>query len=181
MLLVAPGRSVLSEQGKVKDYIIKHDAIVIGVNAVITGFDYDYIFFVNQGRYEYANKLSIMKQLKATRILLSNIKIESNANELIIGYNNVIKRGWEHFDNAVICCLRLMDYIGVKDVAIAGFDGFKDSYNESYADPFLPTINPGKKWVELNEEISSMYKDFIMNSHSCKNIEFVTDSIFNTK
>lgn len=181
VLLVAPGRSVLSEQGKVKDYIIKHDAIVIGVNAVITGFDYDYIFFVNQGRYEYANKLSIMKQLKATRILLSNIKIESNANELIIGYNNVIKRGWEHFDNAVICCLRLMDYIGVKDVAIAGFDGFKDSYNESYADPFLPTINPGKKWVELNEEISSMYKDFIMNSHSCKNIEFVTDSIFNTK
>ena len=104
--------------------------------------------------------------------------VQPAENELIIGFNNVIKRGWRYFDNAAICCLRLMDYLGVEKVAICGFDGFKDTYNESYADPLLPTVNPGVNWANLNREITEMYQDFKKSAVACRQVEFVTESIF---
>ena len=110
--------------------------------------------------------------------MLSNISIEGAENELIVNYNLVIKRGWEHFDNAVILALRLLNKINAVDVYIAGFDGFKTKYNESYADESLPTLNPDNKWDELNEEIKDMYKDLYLSVKDRMNISFITKSIF---
>ena len=71
-----------------------------------------------------------------------------------------------------------MELLSIEKVAIAGFDGFKSRYNESYADAFLPSLNPDNKWDELNEEIQEMYFDFKRNALCCKEVEFVTPSIF---
>ena len=94
---------------------------------------------------EYAKEVhtDIFKQTE--KIVLSSIKADPDKEEYIVNFNNVIKRGWEHFDNAVICCLRLLEKLQVKDVLLAGFDGFKNVYNESYADTALPPLNPENK------------------------------------
>ena len=113
--------------------------------------------------------------------MLSNIKTEANKNEIIVNFNHAIKRGWEHFDNAVICCLRFLDKLNVENVALAGFDGFKTKYNESYSDSYLPTLNPDNKWEELNNEIEDMFHDVQMTMGSKMHISFVTDSIFDDK
>lgn len=49
--------------------------------------------------------------------------------------------------------LRLLLKIDVENVFLAGFDGFKNAYNESYADSSLPTLNPDGKWDELNRKL----------------------------
>ena len=95
-----------------------------------------------------------------------------------MNFDRVIKRGWQHFDNAVITCLRLMARLGCEDVAIAGFDGFKHRYNESYADAQLPTLNPENKWDELNEEIADMYRELRQSDGKAMRVKFITDSIF---
>lgn len=179
ILLVAPGKSSVDEKEKILEYINVNKPLVIGINAVIPDYKYDYLFFVNPARYEYA-KTSYPDMLKATpKIILSNIKNAAEDGETIIGFNNVIKRGWTHFDNAAICAFRMMDMLGVTNVAIAGFDGFQQKYNESYADAYLPSLNPDNKWEELNEEITEMFEDFKKNASACKNIYFVTKSLFN--
>lgn len=178
ILLVAPGKSSVLYQHKIKKYIADKKPIVIAVNALLPDYDYDYLFVSNKSRYDYA-KETRKSQFDATRkILLSNIKTEANADECIIQYSKAIKRGWEHFDNAVICCLRLMDKLHVRNIAIAGFDGFKNVYNESYADESLPTLNPDGKWDELNDEIRDIYQDFKVSAKYCKNITFLTESVF---
>ena len=111
------------------------------------------------------------------KILLSDIKTKAADKELIINFERAIKRGWEHFDNAVICCLRLLSKLGVERVKLAGFDGFKTRYNESYADPKLPSLNPDGKWDELNEEIKDMYAD-VLRSAPEMSVKFITESIF---
>ena len=179
ILLIAPGISSADEQVKIKEYININKPVVIGINAVVPGYDYDYLFFVNPARYEYA-KTTYPNAFEAThRIVLSNIKNTADNDETIVDFNNVIKRGWTHFDNAAICAFRLMDKLNVTNVAIAGFDGFRHKYNESYADTYLPSLNPDNKWDELNEEITEMFVDFKKNATSCKNILFVTESLFN--
>ncbi|WP_432718887.1 hypothetical protein [Pectinatus frisingensis] len=63
---------------------------------------------------------------------------------------------------------------------MAGFDGFKIKYDESYADSALPALNKNQKWDDLNEEIKDMFRDFKL---SCSNmdIKFITDSFFDEK
>lgn len=179
VLLVAPGKSSEQEKDRIKRYIKENTPIVIGVNAINPSYQYDYLFIINVVRYNYAKEIYAKQFYAAKRILLSNIKTEPDENEFIINFNRVVKRGWEHFDNAVINALRFMDKLHVKKVALAGFDGFKHSYNESYADIALPTLNPDNHWDELNAEIKDMFQDFRESTKTTMDITFVTDSIFN--
>ena len=178
IILIAPGRSVVSEQKRILEFINEKKAVTIAVNALIPGYDYDYAFFVNPARYEYAKENNSSSFTAPCKIVLSNIKTIPADNEIIVSYDHAIRQGWPHFDNAVICALRLLEWLEIGQVYLAGFDGFKTRYNESYADPYLPTLNPDNKWDELNEEILQMFRDFRTNAVHCKNVLFLTESYF---
>ena len=179
ILLIAPGKTIIAEKEKIDKYILDNNPIVIGINSINDNYDYNYIFFINSIRYKYASEVYPEKLRETNKIILSNILTEESEKNKIINFSRVVKRGWEHFDNAVINCLRLLERLGINNVAIAGFDGFKTKYNESYADPSLPTLNPDNHWDELNIEIEDMYNDFKSTAKYCKNINFITTSIFN--
>ena len=181
VLLLAPGRSTITDREKIEDFIARNDPVIIEVNAVNDSYQCDYIFFTNKARYIYAKEAYPEQFDAARKILLSNIKTEDSDEELIINYNLVVKRGWKHFDNAVILCLRLLNKLNAREVYVAGFDGFKTKYNESYADSSLPTLNPDNKWEELNEEIKAIYKDLYHSVSDKMNITFLTESIFEVK
>lgn len=178
ILLIAPGRSVITERERIGKYIEEHQPVVIGVNAMVSDYAYDYVFYVNQARYDYARTTAPARFDAAKRIVLSNIKTTAEGNELIVAFGHATKRGWEHFDNAVICALRMLDWLGIDCVTIAGFDGFKHVYNESYADPMLPTLKTDGKWDELNDEIRDMFREFRTNARSCKSVIMLTESYF---
>ena len=180
VLLLAPGKSVLDQDEKISQYISSRDDIVtIGVNAIVGDYTYDYLLFVNSVRYHFAKEAYPEKFTGMKKILLSNIKTDAAEDETVINFNRIIKRGWEHFDNAVITALRMLDQLGVKRISIAGFDGFKQEYNESYADPSLPTLNTSNNWDTLNEEIRDMYHDFVKTRNTDSEIKFITESEFN--
>lgn len=178
VLLIAPGKTSVSEMEDIKSYIYANNPIVIGVNAIIPEYEYDYLFFVNPSRYDYAQNAYPEEFNNTKHIILSNIKNSCAKNDLLINYESVIRRGWRHFDNAVMCCLYLLERLNAENIAIAGFDGFKNKYNESYADKLLPSLNLTGEWDNLNEEIRSMFIRFTETTEVCKNIEFLTDSIF---
>ena len=178
VLLVAPGRSVIDKRERVHAFIKKEQPVVIGVNAICDGYAYDYLFFVNSARCDYAKNAHGKTFAETKKILLSSIKTEGAEGELILNFNRAIKRGWPHFDNGVIFALRLINSIGAKKVAIAGFDGFRHAYNESYADPSLPTLNPDNRWDELNVEISAIFEDVLSSTRGSMEISFVTESLF---
>ena len=108
VLLLAPGKTIISQKEKILDFIKKENPLVIAVNAIHKNYDCDYISFINSVRYQYAKDAYGKEFDSHKKILLSNIKTSGDANELVINFNSVIKRGWEHFDNAVICMLRLL-------------------------------------------------------------------------
>ncbi len=178
VLLVAPGRSVIDKRERVHAFIKKEQPVVIGVNAICDGYAYDYLFFVNSARCDYAKNAHGKTFAETKKILLSSIKTEGAEGELILNFNRAIKRGWPHFDNAVISALRLLNSIGAKKVALAGFDGVRHAYNESYADPSLPTLNPDNRWDELNVEISAIFEDVLSSTRGSMEISFVTESLF---
>ena len=178
VLLVAPGKLALDKQNHIKEVISQENPVVIGVNAILPEYDYDYLFFVNPARYEFA-MMSYSEIFEKTKhILLTTVKNTPSKNEYIICFDKAIKKGWKYFDNAVICALRLLEKLEPETVFIAGFDGFKSKYNESYADASLPSLNPDTDWNIINQEIFEMFSEYKMNSTLGDNIVFVTESIF---
>lgn len=178
VLLITPGKSSQLEQDRIQERMREEKPVVIGINAVLPGYEYDYLFFVTPARYEYTKDAYPRQFGTVQRIVLSNVKNTPEGDELIIGFNRVIKRGWEYYDNAAICALRLMELLKVEHVVMAGFDYFQTKYNESYADLFLPSPNPEDSWEKLNDEITDMLADFRRNAVYCKEIEFITPSGF---
>ena len=178
VMLVAPGKTSVTESNKLKLFIEENKPVVIEVNSINKLYDTDFVFFTNSVRYEYARNTYPVTFKNNKKILLSNIHTEGSDDEYILNFNLVIKRGWEHFDNAVILALRMLNKLNAEDVYLAGFDGFKTKYNESYADESLPTLNPDNKWDELNEEIGDMYRDVYNSVKGKMNITFLTKSIF---
>lgn len=179
VLLLLPGKSVIEEKKKIDNYINEHHPIVIGVNAVLEGYSYDYLFFSNKVRYQYAEEIYPKLFHSFHKIVASNVKTDSGRNEILVNFNLLVKRGWEHFDNSGIMCLRLLNKLHVSNVMMAGFDGFEGSHDRSYADASLPHINPGMGWEELNVEIRDMLKDFRDATKNYMQIKFITDSKYN--
>lgn len=178
VLLIAPGKTTLTEIYNIKSYIKERNPVIIQVNAINPEYDSDFLFLISSARYDYSKTVYPELFEKTSRILLSNIKTNKSDKEYIINFNRVVKRGWNYFDNAVINCLRLLHQLHVKNVAIAGFDEFHDHYNDSYADAALPTVNPDGNWDELNNEIMDMFKDFKNSIGDTMNIKLITTSIF---
>ena len=178
VLLILPGKTIVEQRDVIDKYISEYDPVIIGVNAINETYHYDYLFFSNNIRYDYAGEIFPDTFSKTKRIVTSNVKTAGEAGEYIVNFNLLVKRGWEHFDNSGIMCLRLMNKLRVSNVLVAGFDGFEDAYSESYADVSLPHINPGKKWEDLNQEIKDMFLDLKKSTEGFMKISLITKSKF---
>ena len=178
ILLVASGKSIVIEKDKIDAFIQKERPVVIGLNYVHEDYPYDYAFFSNKVRYQYALETMGDAFPKVRKIITSNVKTAPSENEQIVNINFLVKRGWRHFDNSMITCLRLMNVLHLKDVALAGFDGFSKIYEDSYADPNLPSLNVENKWDDLNVEIKDMFNDFMASVNGHMDITFLTKSIY---
>ena len=179
VLLIGPGKTTRDEFDKIADYIKQKDPIVIFVNALNPLYEGDFLFLISSIRYDYAQEVHMEQFKTVKKILLSNIKRSKPlSDELIINYESVVKRGWTYFDNAIITCLRLMNRLSVKNVGVAGLDKFLSNYNESYADPYLPTLTTNHDYNLLNREIQSILDDFVATVDGTMNVEFVTTTGF---
>lgn len=178
LVIILPGKSSETYKEKIKSYIRESGAIVIGVNAIVTDYEYDYLFFSNGIKYEFAKDTNTVQYKEAIKIITSNIKDCGNEKEYIINYNNLQKRKWKYYDNSVIMFLRLMSVILPKTIAIAGFDGYADNNSEKYAEGILePTISQEEMNV-MQEEIADMFADYVKINGEKIKIEFLTPSIF---
>lgn len=179
ILVCAPGKSIFNENDKIQKYIVEYNPIVVSVNALIPNLKTDYIFYSNVLRYEYSREKYPEDFQNVQKILSSNIKQNPEKDEYIVDYYSLLKRGWKFFDNSTILCLRLLKILGVKNISIAGFDGYLlDKNSKNYVDDeILFNLSEYDK-IQLNKDLSEMLKDF-KNKNSGVNIQFITESLLN--
>lgn len=179
VLLLVPGSSAVVEQQKIQQYINNNNSIVIGINFVHDSISSNYTYMSNFRRYSYWQEDALYKSQK--KIIASNIKAKADSSlEYIISFNKLIKCGWDHIDNSTLMVLRLLDSFDIKSIAIAGFDGYSYTSDNSknYATADLELANVREDPGLLNEEISSMLKDYQETRKNQIPILFVTESRF---
>lgn len=179
LLLLAPGRTITTQNDVIRDFIYRINPVVISINFIHEEISSDYVYMSNARRYNYWKNCREYVPLK--KIIVSNIKQRADdSTEYIISFNKLVKCGWNHMDNSTIMLLRLLDMFELHSVAIAGFDGFSYGSNDilNYANTDLEISYVKENAYSLNDEIASMLKDFIETRNKKYSISFITESRF---
>ena len=167
VFLVAPGKSISLYKDKIENIINESDVVSIGLNLTIP-FNVNYMMTTRQDVYETSVNSG------KTIITTSNVSKGARGKIKILNYKNWIdiSDGRTH-DSSSVITLNLLKACDVKEVLLAGFDGFTVNINENYSDPDLR--RPVS--IEQAERRNAYYKRFIHEIASTGvKISFITPS-----
>lgn len=173
VLMLVPGYSLVAQRDKIRHYVETENPVIFSVNHV-SQFGGSYVFWGNAKRY----RLERHKEHTPHKdILCSNVaKQEDGA--YIVDYHELICQGFKHFDNSAVMCLNLLDILNVRELVIAGFDGFDVNKDNNYIDESFMNFVDWEELDEMNEEIYAiLQKYFGRIKDKCK-VSFLTPSRF---
>lgn len=143
ILLVAPGQSVAGAMKRLERLAGGQNTIAIGLNTL---FDFlPYALITRQDMYQAA--LAAGKKT----IVPSSVSQESRENVTILNYADWIEADEETRDSSFTVCMKLMEACGVKEIALAGFDGFSADVNANYLDPNMRRTINGEQAKKRND------------------------------
>ena len=163
VVLIAPGSSINGVSKKIGE-LRRSGSVVVSVNFIPKSLGQDYAFFSNSKRFA-----SSVDKLNSRIILTSNI--ETDIKSYRVSYFSLLNNKESVYDNAGLMAIKLMILLGVKNIILAGYDGYGDSPNKDYAFESLklPYRTSNEYLNKPIKEIISLYKKQI-------NIEFLTKS-----
>lgn len=178
ILIIAPGKNSQLQKDKIIEFIEINNPIIICTNYINKSIVPNYAFYSSKRRYEESKDYDAEQFKQVNKILTSNVKGNKSSNEKIVNFKSLTKVGWKYFDNSTILLLRLLNKLKVKDIYIAGFDGFLKGQNYSKSHEELESYDDYEKYIELNKELKEMLVDFKNEISSDVNINFITESKF---
>ena len=169
ILVIAPGSSIKSKRDAILKYIEKKEPVIISVNFIPDFVKTDYVFVGNNLRYEeLAEKLDVKKT-----IFTSNIsKLPKKA--IKVNYSELINASYDASDSSGMMILKLLKKVSVKNIALAGYDGFSKNPTGNYFDnEFCGIYDP----VLLQEKTLAIKEQIDQISEKVK-IKFITPSVY---
>lgn len=167
VLILAPGKSIIRDMEMVKTYIKKYNPVVIGVNRSSEEYKYDYLFVTNEKRLvdKPANVGRFIKTSNLHKILPETIQVN---------YSSYLAENPIVCDNPTLMLLNLLVSMGVREVAVAGFDGFSSNPEDNY---FAQGLSMGSS-ITSKVEKNKLVSDEVKGLRRRIKINFLTDSLY---
>ena len=147
ILILAPGSTLNTHEESVQQFIQEQHPVVFGINMPAEQYRYDYLFLVNEKRYT-----SVIPENVKQRILTSNIR-HIGENDLCVNYTSYLITESKVRDNPTLMLMKLLRSVGVKEVYIAGMDGFSVTDNNYFSTSMALGTKTSTK-VEKNQQIA---------------------------
>ena len=168
VLVLAPGRSINQHKDEINKVICDKDVVSISVNFIKDEFKTDFLFSSNMRRY---GKLD--GKFSGKTIITSNMK-EAVHKDYVINFYSVAMENKDIIDNAGLMIIKLLIKIGVKEVILAGMDGYNPTNPYVYSDENTH-YDFSKDATRRNELISKEIKELRKQI----NLKFLTKSLYN--
>lgn len=175
LLLIGPGNSELTERGRIREFIKEREPIVLAVNFVPEDLDPDFIFLSNSKRYSFL--FHKLENCGSKIIATSNIAPLDKPFAYTIRYDYLVSENDEIWDNALVIILNLLRKVGITEVSLAGFDGFKNDIDKNYIDSSFKLSDDFGYLSAVNERLTKK----IVEYRKTMKINFVTESIYDDK
>ena len=166
VLLVAPGKSISGSMDTIKAIAADDDVVSIGLN---NNLGLDYVLTTRSDIYS-----QVVADGKKV-IVPSNVSKVGRGTVKILDYKNSIEVDERTHDSSAVIALNLLQACGVKEILLAGFDGFSVNINENYYDENMRRpVN-----AEQAERRNAYYKGLIKRiSDSGIRVSFITPSLY---
>jgi len=171
ILLLASGSSVLKHNEQLNEKINEYALQVISLNHINRHTKYSYSFFSNQMRYN-----SFSSDIEEDKLIVtSNIKVKpKHKNCFVLDFKVLFEYENLCVDNVAILALNLLTIHQVRNVFLAGLDGYKKSegYDYSYGE-YNKVVN-NKVLIENNNLLIKSIQHISEKIH----ISYLTPSQF---
>lgn len=174
ILLLGPGKSLVTQRDVIESYIAQNDPIVIAVNCIPQEYAPHYVFISNSKRYSslYLAFRNLPSDCKI--IATSNVVSAGRPFDYVFRYDTLRDDDKNIEDNAFIMAIKALIRIGVKEAAAAGCDGFSKQGEDNYYCKHMNFAADYEQLAQVNkavqEKISVLRKDF--------KLEFITKSLY---
>ncbi len=163
MLLIAPGKTSGLERDKIISYVKENDVVVTSINFKYEFITPDYIFVSNRRRYR-----ELDKNIDSKIIMTSNIP--GNECYLKINYGELLNNEEAVRDNAGLIFIEFLKRNGIKNIILAGFDGYSHDYEKNYYDDRSAYVISGETLDLMNEGMRKV----LLEIKKTVNITFLT-------
>ncbi|MBQ7542928.1 MAG: hypothetical protein IJT44_11625 [Clostridia bacterium] len=134
VLMLAPGRTLRTCADTIDACIRQQDPIVLAVNFTGGQVQPDYIFSSNMRRF-----VKIRGRTAAKCITTSNMT-DCGQTDYVVNFSSFASAEPDVIDNSGLMALRLLCRLGVRDVLLAGMDGYASDSADNYADESMEYV-----------------------------------------
>jgi 4-hydroxy 2-oxovalerate aldolase len=132
VLVLCPGKSLAEYSAQVTKYIDTYHPFIISVNFASDKFPINCIYIGSNRRYSQLSAL-LGNSDNCDVIAASNVISNSTlVPKYMFSYPALVEQAQS--ENSAIVLINLLCSLGVKEVAIAGFDGYKDGINNYFVE-----------------------------------------------
>ena len=153
VLLIAPGKSAIQEQDKIVSFAAVNQVVSISVNFDYPGLEPDYIFLSNLRRYRDFPQDKLYKSIITSNIPSDRAYLKTKYYDLLAD-EDVVR------DNAGLMAIRFLITNEVKEIYLAGFDGYSHNMEENYADNQMMMAGRATFWDAMNRGMSHVLQKY---------------------
>lgn len=169
VLVVAPGMTLQTHQMLIQEYCVNVQPFIIAVN-FLPDFPVDLLFVSNSRR-----KPLLEEEGNVPLTLYTSNVLDRPENALTVNYADLLNTFPDVLDNSGLMLLSLLIRIGVKEVVLAGFDGFLPKQQDNYYKEELVQADiDSEKMMQKNEQITEQIRRYA----SLLKIEFLTPTAY---
>ncbi len=153
ILLIAPGKSSLEEEQKILDFIKNNDVVSVSINFDYKQYPVDYVFVSNIRRFKELSENIYNKCVVTSNISANNVYLKTKYSSLLNDVEMVE-------DNAGLMAINFFIEYGVKEIYLAGFDGYSHDISENYIDNRMSLIIKNAMLDTMNTGMTKVIKNY---------------------
>ena len=155
ILVTGPGTTIDTESRKISEFVMSRNPVIISINYASRAFMPDMIFLTNSKRQIQVSTL--LSKEKIPVIATSNLTPTDSPFEYVVNISELLDRSSEYADNSLMMILKVLMRSGVKEVNLAGFDGYSGT-DANYLDEGKEYEFAKKKADYLNNYMSGFIR-----------------------
>ncbi len=174
VLITGPGRSILKKKEEIKTFIGEKKPVRMSINTVFDDYGADYLFLSNSKRYmQICGRIEELISGGMKIIASSNVTPAKGKFDFPVDYSSLIDEKSSIPDNSLPMLLKLLYRVGVKRVALAGFDGYSGEAKVNYYNEDMEYDFAHNYALQLNEYTAGIVREL---KDKGMEISFLTES-----
>ena len=169
ILITGPGTTMETQSRRISEFVMSANPVIISINYASKAFMPDYIFLTNSKRYIRLSTL--LSKQKIPVIATSNVTPTDAPFEYVVNISELLDRSSEYADNSLMMILKVLMRCNIKEVNLAGFDGYSGT-DANYLDEGKEYEFAKQKADYLNNYMS----EFIRANKDAIKVKFLTDT-----